>query len=237
MHWVWEHALCVCGIGLWLHPAHSAWYCVVCQVSLAVWPEVPAAAWLGVTVVHASMPQITACPPTPHPLTKPSTGNLDPKEVVRAMETQRTDFPEGIEECGTDALRFALVAYTTQVRHRGMCVCQLSVQHHGSTVCKETGSCSCLRTSSTPRNVLPPAALVQPTCAHPPTVLPPAAARRATSTWTLSVWWPTGTGATSCGTPSASLCSTCQRGSPPSRSWVQSRWPASRQHHAGCSAG
>jgi hypothetical protein len=43
-------------------------------------------------------------------------GNLDPKEVVRAMDTQRADFPEGIEECGTDALRFALVAYTTQVR-------------------------------------------------------------------------------------------------------------------------
>jgi valyl-tRNA synthetase len=33
------------------------------------------------------------------------------------MDTQKTDFPEGIEECGTDALRFALVAYTTQVRH------------------------------------------------------------------------------------------------------------------------
>jgi hypothetical protein len=42
-------------------------------------------------------------------------GNLDPKEVTRATETQKTDFPEGIEECGTDALRFALVAYTTQV--------------------------------------------------------------------------------------------------------------------------
>eukprot|EP00775_Hariotina_reticulata_P010346 gene10346-10503_t len=43
-------------------------------------------------------------------------GNLDPKEVVRAEETQRADFPDGIEECGTDALRFALVAYTTQAR-------------------------------------------------------------------------------------------------------------------------
>lgn len=31
------------------------------------------------------------------------------------MDTQKTDFPDGIEECGTDALRFALVAYTTQV--------------------------------------------------------------------------------------------------------------------------
>lgn len=49
----------------------------------------------------------------------PQGGNLDPKEVVRAMDTQKTDFPEGIEECGTDALRFALVAYTTQVGGRG----------------------------------------------------------------------------------------------------------------------
>jgi hypothetical protein len=62
------------------------------------------------------------------------------------METQRTDFPEGIEECGTDALRFALVAYTTQVRHWGMRVCRLSMQHHGNAVCKQTGSCSCLGT-------------------------------------------------------------------------------------------
>lgn len=46
----------------------------------------------------------------------PQAGNLDPKEVARAKDTQKTDFPEGIEECGTDALRFALVAYTTQVR-------------------------------------------------------------------------------------------------------------------------
>jgi hypothetical protein len=45
----------------------------------------------------------------------PQGGNLDPKEVKRAVETQKADFPEGIEECGTDALRFALVAYTTQV--------------------------------------------------------------------------------------------------------------------------
>jgi hypothetical protein len=53
---------------------------------------------------------------TPHVSCGVQSGNLDPKEVVRAMDTQKTDFPEGIEECGTDALRFALVAYTTQVR-------------------------------------------------------------------------------------------------------------------------
>eukprot|EP01025_Chloroclados_australasicus_P060277 TRINITY_DN771_c5_g1_i1.p1 TRINITY_DN771_c5_g1~~TRINITY_DN771_c5_g1_i1.p1 ORF type:complete len:1316 (-),score=198.99 TRINITY_DN771_c5_g1_i1:331-4227(-) len=42
--------------------------------------------------------------------------NLDPKEIAKAKEGQKKDFPEGIEECGTDALRFALVAYTSQAR-------------------------------------------------------------------------------------------------------------------------
>ena len=43
-------------------------------------------------------------------------GNLDPAEVSRAKAGQVADFPEGIAECGTDALRFALVAYTSQGR-------------------------------------------------------------------------------------------------------------------------
>ncbi|GFR43813.1 hypothetical protein Agub_g4939 [Astrephomene gubernaculifera] len=43
-------------------------------------------------------------------------GNLDPKEIERAKAGQQADFPDGIEECGTDALRFALVAYTAQAR-------------------------------------------------------------------------------------------------------------------------
>lgn len=34
--------------------------------------------------------------------------NLDPKEIERAKEGQRQDYPKGIPECGTDALRFAL---------------------------------------------------------------------------------------------------------------------------------
>lgn len=38
------------------------------------------------------------------------------QQVEKAAAGQRTDFPDGIEECGTDALRFALVAYTSQVR-------------------------------------------------------------------------------------------------------------------------
>jgi valyl-tRNA synthetase len=40
-------------------------------------------------------------------------GNLDPTEVQRAKEYQKSAFPKGIAECGTDALRFALVNYTT----------------------------------------------------------------------------------------------------------------------------
>lgn len=40
-------------------------------------------------------------------------GNLDPKEVSKAKDGQKRDFPNGIPQCGTDALRFALLAYTT----------------------------------------------------------------------------------------------------------------------------
>nr|XP_003700613.1 PREDICTED: valine--tRNA ligase isoform X1 [Megachile rotundata] len=42
--------------------------------------------------------------------------NLDPKELERAKEGQKRDYPQGIPECGTDALRFALCAYTMQGR-------------------------------------------------------------------------------------------------------------------------
>jgi valyl-tRNA synthetase len=41
------------------------------------------------------------------------TGNLDSKEVQRAKDYQKSAFPKGINECGADALRFALVNYTT----------------------------------------------------------------------------------------------------------------------------
>ncbi|KAL3093706.1 hypothetical protein niasHS_006268 [Heterodera schachtii] len=43
-------------------------------------------------------------------------GNLDPKELETAKLGQASDYPQGIPECGTDALRFALMAYTTQGR-------------------------------------------------------------------------------------------------------------------------
>eukprot|EP00053_Salpingoeca_punica_P013388 m.120961 g.120961 ORF g.120961 m.120961 type:complete len:1063 (+) comp16191_c0_seq1:70-3258(+) len=40
-------------------------------------------------------------------------GNLDPREVARAKEGQALDYPSGIPECGVDALRFALCAFTS----------------------------------------------------------------------------------------------------------------------------
>lgn len=40
-------------------------------------------------------------------------GNLDPKELDRAMVFQKKAFPNGIPECGADALRFSLISYTT----------------------------------------------------------------------------------------------------------------------------
>mmetsp|Transcript_39234 Transcript_39234/g.57704 ORF Transcript_39234/g.57704 Transcript_39234/m.57704 type:complete len:1096 (+) Transcript_39234:46-3333(+) len=43
-------------------------------------------------------------------------GNLPAKEVTKAKKDQAADFPQGIPECGSDALRFGLLAYTVQGR-------------------------------------------------------------------------------------------------------------------------
>ncbi|SMN18166.1 similar to Saccharomyces cerevisiae YGR094W VAS1 Mitochondrial and cytoplasmic valyl-tRNA synthetase [Maudiozyma saulgeensis] len=40
-------------------------------------------------------------------------GNLDPREVEKAKVGQKESYPNGIPQCGTDAMRFALCAYTT----------------------------------------------------------------------------------------------------------------------------
>lgn len=40
-------------------------------------------------------------------------GNLDAKELKKARAAQEQDFPKGIPECGTDALRFSLCAYSS----------------------------------------------------------------------------------------------------------------------------
>jgi len=42
--------------------------------------------------------------------------NLDPKEIGKAQAGQKVDYPDGIPECGTDAMRFALCVYTAQGR-------------------------------------------------------------------------------------------------------------------------
>ncbi|KAG0680591.1 valine--tRNA ligase [Pichia californica] len=42
-----------------------------------------------------------------------SKGNLDPREIEKAKAGQKESYPDGIPQCGTDALRFALCAYTT----------------------------------------------------------------------------------------------------------------------------
>lgn len=42
--------------------------------------------------------------------------NLDPKEITKAIAGQKQDFPNGIPECGSDAMRFALCSYNLQSR-------------------------------------------------------------------------------------------------------------------------
>eukprot|EP01132_Coremiostelium_polycephalum_P010887 gene10887-13337_t len=43
-------------------------------------------------------------------------GNLDASEIEKATAGIKQDFKEGIAECGTDAMRFALCSYTSQGR-------------------------------------------------------------------------------------------------------------------------
>jgi len=55
--------------------------------------------------------------PLPSPATlKPSQRNAVLLQVLRSKENAQKDFPEGIPACGTDALRFGLLAYTVQGR-------------------------------------------------------------------------------------------------------------------------
>ena len=56
--------------------------------------------------------------------------NLDAKEVEKAVKGQKEDFPNGIPECGTDALRFALCAYTAQGRDINLDVLRIQGYRH-----------------------------------------------------------------------------------------------------------
>ncbi|KAI1902449.1 hypothetical protein AGOR_G00044870 [Albula goreensis] len=63
-------------------------------------------------------------------LEKVKEGNLDPRETEVAMEAQRRDFPRGIPECGTDALRFALCSYKLQGEDICLSVSQVLACRH-----------------------------------------------------------------------------------------------------------
>ncbi|XP_068455166.1 valine--tRNA ligase, mitochondrial [Clinocottus analis] len=57
-------------------------------------------------------------------------GNLDPREQLVAMEAQRKDFPKGIPQCGTDALRLALCSHKMQGEDISLSISQvLSCRH------------------------------------------------------------------------------------------------------------
>jgi hypothetical protein len=42
-------------------------------------------------------------------------GNLPEKEVQKAKQGQKEDFPNGIPECGADALRFVFILHSFRV--------------------------------------------------------------------------------------------------------------------------
>jgi valyl-tRNA synthetase len=44
-------------------------------------------------------------------------GNLPEKEIKRALDVQKMSYPDGLPECGADALRFGMLAYTLQGRN------------------------------------------------------------------------------------------------------------------------
>lgn len=45
-----------------------------------------------------------------------TTGNLEARELKRAADAIRKDYPNGIKKCGADALRFTLLSYTNGMR-------------------------------------------------------------------------------------------------------------------------
>jgi len=47
-------------------------------------------------------------------------GNLDPNEHKFAVKSLKEEFPQGIPECGADALRYGLIAYTQQARNMNL---------------------------------------------------------------------------------------------------------------------
>lgn len=48
-----------------------------------------------------------------------ASGVLSNDELNRAIQGQRKMFPQGIPECGTDALRFTLVSHNIKSKYAG----------------------------------------------------------------------------------------------------------------------
>ncbi|XP_007483570.2 valine--tRNA ligase, mitochondrial [Monodelphis domestica] len=57
-------------------------------------------------------------------------GNLDPRELQIAAAAQRKDFPQGIPECGTDALRFTLCSHGTKGDNINLSVSEVLSSRH-----------------------------------------------------------------------------------------------------------
>eukprot|EP00419_Tripos_fusus_P065740 CAMPEP_0172910742 /NCGR_PEP_ID=MMETSP1075-20121228/185202_1 /TAXON_ID=2916 /ORGANISM="Ceratium fusus, Strain PA161109" /LENGTH=1057 /DNA_ID=CAMNT_0013768925 /DNA_START=20 /DNA_END=3193 /DNA_ORIENTATION=- len=57
-------------------------------------------------------------------------GNLPEKEVAKAKKGQERDYPDGIPQCGADALRFGLLAYTLQGRNINLDINRVVAYRH-----------------------------------------------------------------------------------------------------------
>mmetsp|Transcript_14060 Transcript_14060/g.31147 ORF Transcript_14060/g.31147 Transcript_14060/m.31147 type:complete len:1038 (+) Transcript_14060:105-3218(+) len=57
-------------------------------------------------------------------------GNLPAREVEKAMKGQKADYPDGIPQCGSDALRFGLLAYTSQGRNVNLDINRVVAYRH-----------------------------------------------------------------------------------------------------------
>ncbi|VDM20927.1 unnamed protein product, partial [Hydatigera taeniaeformis] len=76
------------------------------------------------------------------------TGNLDPSELKRATAAQAKDFPQGIPECGTDALRFALLSYPTRARSINLNILRVQGYRYAMYHCLREGYTPPTSTSS-----------------------------------------------------------------------------------------
>merc|ERR1719399_1559335 len=63
-------------------------------------------------------------------------GNLHPREIEKAKAGQKADFPEGIPQCGGDALRFGLLAYTLQGRSINLDINRVVAYRHFCNIVK-----------------------------------------------------------------------------------------------------